>query len=177
MFHVALEQETAQTNGVVIVANNRGILPNHFSRKHEKVLWTAVTTCLPVQVRAIHCCYPKSFMDLFLPVLKQIFGRRLRLRHVVHDDGSESEVRYSLKQYGLLDDSLPRPFLGSYKLEPQEWVRERLELEESRRSGDGDGTMLQSSSSLDMQVEALVPAEEPSAPRRVSHWNLISSLT
>lgn len=178
MFHVALEQESAQTNGVVIVCNNRGILPNHFSRKHEKVLWTAVTTCLPIQIRAIHCCYPKSFMDLFLPVLKQIFGRHLRLRHVVHDDGSESEVKYSLKQYGFVDESLPHPFLGTYKLDPKAWVSERQEEEELLRKHDDEGTLLKSSSSLNLQLETLVvPPEESPPPRRISHWALISSLT
>lgn len=178
MFHVALEEESAQTNGVVIVANNRGILPNHFSRKHEKLLWTAVTSCLPIQVRAIHCCYPKSFMDLFLPVLKQIFGRHLRLRHVVHDDGSECEVRYSLKQYGFLEESLPAPFLGSYALDPKAWVAERLEAEEARICPCPKLIRLESSASLDFHLETLViPAEEPAAPRRVSHWALVSSLT
>jgi hypothetical protein len=182
MIHVALEQETAQTNGVVIVANNRGILPNHFSRKHEKLLWTAVTSCLPIQVKAIHCCYPKSFMDLFLPVLKQIFGRHLRLRHVVHDDGSESELRYSLEQYGLSEESLPHPFLGSYKLDPTTWVDERLQSEESTRrphyrSKSCDAKLMQSSSMLDQPLETLIPPEEPMAPRRVSHWALLSSLT
>lgn len=186
MFHVALEQETApQTNGIVVVCNNRGILPNHFSRKHEKVLWTAVTSCLPLQVRAIHCCYPKSFMDLFLPVLKQIFGRHLRLRHVVHDDGSEAEVMYSLKQYGLKEESLPHPFLGSYKLNPKAWVCARLKEEESRqscpcrRSSSADtGALLGSSALLVQPLETwIIPPEEPTAPRRVSHWALISSLT
>lgn len=116
-------------------------------------------------------------MDLFLPVLKQIFGRHLRLRHVVHDDGSESEVRYSLKQYGFQDESLPHPFLGSYKLDPKAWVYEREREEELMRSHEEQGTMLRSSSKLDLQLEAIVFPEETSAPRRISHWALISSLT
>jgi len=181
MIHVALEQETCQTRGIVVVANNRGILPNHFSRKHEKLLWTAITTCLPMQVKAIHCCYPKSFMDLFLPVLKQIFGRHLRLRHVVHEDGSESEVRYSLKQYGFTEESLPHPFLGTYKLDAKAWVCERQQVEESRRpihrTSHSDSLLLESSSQLDRPLETLVVPEEPMAPRRVSHWALLSSLT
>ena len=186
MFHVALEDESAQTRGIVFVANNRGILPNHFSRKHEKLLWTSVSDCLPVQVKAIHCCYPKSFMDLFLPVLKQIFGRHLRLRHVVHDDGSESEVRYSLKQYGFEESGLPHSFMGTFKLDPKAWVEMRLELEESRPricpchraiSQSSNDVALESSSPVDRRLENVIVPDKPEVPRRVSHWALISSLT
>ena len=179
MLHVALEQESAQTRGVVIVCNNRGILPNHFSRKHEKLLWTAIVSCLPIQVRAIHCCYPKSYMDLFLPVLKQIFGRPLRLRHVVHADGSEIEAKYSLKQYGFEEESLPSPLLGTYKLDPNAWVMERSKLEDERRRGKGDVNINEEPNPnfRDTPLETCVVPEECTAPRRVSHWSLLSSLT
>ena len=131
MFHVALEEETSQTRGIVLITNNRGILPNHFSRKHEKLLWTAISECLPVQIRAVHCCYPRSFMDMFLPLLKNILGRHMRLRHVVHDDGSDREALYALKQYGLCEMGLPHAFLGSFELDPVRWVKERSRVEEA----------------------------------------------
>jgi hypothetical protein len=180
MIHVALEQESAQTRGVVIVCNNRGILPNHFSRKHEKLLWTGIVSCLPIQVRAIHCCYPKSYMDLFLPVLKQIFGRHLRLRHVVHEDGSEIDAKYSLKQYGFEEESLPHPFLGTYKLDSNAWVTERGKLEEERRKekrSDVNINVEPNPNFSEKPLETPTVPEEFTAPRRVSHWSLLSSLT
>jgi hypothetical protein len=128
MIHLAMERESSQTHGVVIISNGRRMLPNHCSRRHEKLLWTAIKECLPIKVKAVHLCFPKSFMELFLPVLKPILGKELRLRYNVHW-GSPGDVLVTLKDYGISEEGIPRDLGGRYMEQNEKFLEKRREIE------------------------------------------------
>mmetsp|Transcript_30271 Transcript_30271/g.69787 ORF Transcript_30271/g.69787 Transcript_30271/m.69787 type:complete len:178 (-) Transcript_30271:190-723(-) len=130
MLHVASEDKRAQTCGAVVVTNNAGTLPVDCSRKHEKHLWSFVREGLPIRIRAIHCCYATS-MEFFLPMVKQLIGRDLRQRFVVHGARNRTELLGSLQDYGLQRSGLPEVLGGRFYLDPARWVQERMVMSHS----------------------------------------------
>ena len=105
-------------------------VPQHFSRKYIKMLWTSVRDCLPVRLRAIHACHPTVVTDLMFPVIKQVMGMELRRRWYRHC-GSKSEVLRTLAEYGLEADSLPKVLGGSW-VKSSDWIDKRRKLERAR---------------------------------------------
>ena len=81
---MALENEEYCRRGLVVIVPSHNTVPQHFSRRYIKTLWTSIRDCLPVRLRAIHACHPTVVTDLMFPVIKQVMGMELRRRWYRH---------------------------------------------------------------------------------------------
>lgn len=125
-----MENEEYCRRGLVVMVPSHNTVPQHFSRKYIKMLWTSVRDCLPVRLRAIHACHPTVVTDLMFPVIKQVMGMELRRRWYRHC-GTKSEVLRTLAEYGLEADSLPKVLGGSW-VSSSDWIYDRRTLERAR---------------------------------------------
>lgn len=94
-----------------------------------------ILNSLPIVFRALHGCAGtgKGVMDLVLPVLKHIAGKRWRLRGILHT-GSDTEVLASLGDYGLGKDHVHGLFGRTHNNMERllAWLDERKLLEQQR---------------------------------------------
>ena len=129
LVHVALEEESVQLKGFVLM-NNAHLANNlkQFDRVYMRMQYNAVNTGLPMKVRAIHTCHVPSLMAFFFPVLKFIMGREGRLRHRVH---SETPIISSLETYGLYKETLPVVLGGDFRFDGPSWLEKRRKIEQT----------------------------------------------
>ena len=127
---MALENEEYCRRGLVVIVPSHNTVPQHFSRRYIKTLYTSLRDCLPVRLRAIHACHPTVVTDLMFPVIKQVMGMELRRRWYRHC-GSKGEVLRTLSEYGLEEESLPKVLGGSWA-RSSDWIEERRALERAR---------------------------------------------
>lgn len=130
IIHMALENGEYCRRGLVVIVPSHNTVPQHFSRKYIKMLWTSIRDCLPVRLRAIHACHPTVVTDLMFPVIKQVMGMELRRRWYRHC-GSKTEVLRTLSEYGLEEEGLPK-VLGGCFARSSSWIDERRTLERAR---------------------------------------------
>mmetsp|Transcript_31625 Transcript_31625/g.57261 ORF Transcript_31625/g.57261 Transcript_31625/m.57261 type:complete len:323 (+) Transcript_31625:175-1143(+) len=138
IIHLSLDQnEEYCRRGLVMLAPSQNTVPQHFSRKHIKILYTSLRDCLPVKCRAVHACHPTVVTDLMLPVIRQVMGRDLRRRWYKHC-GSKGEVLQTLSEYGLEKENLPKKLGGTWA-RSLEWIDEQKGLERARATEELEG--------------------------------------
>jgi hypothetical protein len=128
MLHVISERDEAQVNGVVGVNNMRGAdIYKHFDRILMKRL-VAMMSFLPIKLCALHD-YASShsgschvYQKVLLPVVRNLLGKRLRHRLVVHN-GSNLLLQ---DQFGIGPECLASELGGSFSLDDfHKWLEKR----------------------------------------------------
>ena len=111
LFEVVLENASLRKNGVVVICDLRGVQRKHIRRVTRYVrVWQTIDSCLPVDIRGMHCCYPTSaFYYLIFPVVKRLASKSIRLRLKLHY-GEDSSVLTNLAGFCLTRDRLPTEF-------------------------------------------------------------------
>jgi hypothetical protein len=96
---------------------------------------------MPARLRVSHACLGSSLkaIDLVAPAAKQLAGRHIRLRTVVHV-GSNSEMLSSMAPYGLEKDHQSHVIGGGFTQERfLEWLEQRQEYEQSTTTTQEEG--------------------------------------
>lgn len=111
--HAALEVESVQKAGFVLLVNMKITLPNQFNRALLRSEILHVRDVLPIKIRAVHICYTPTFVnDLIFPIVKFLLGKRLRQRLTVHLSNTLPD---EMIKYGFTAADLPVSFGGTYK--------------------------------------------------------------
>lgn len=110
LFEVVLENPNLRKNGVVVLCDLRGVERTHFMNggvtRYARI-WRTIDSCLPVDIRGMHCCYPTPvFSHLIFPAAKRLASKSIRLRWKLHN-GDENAVLTSLAGFCLTIDRLP----------------------------------------------------------------------
>ena len=115
LFEVVLENPGLRKNGVVVICDLRGVQRRHVRRVTRYVrVWQTLDSCLPLDIRGMHCCYPTSaFYYLIFPVVKRLASKSIRLRLKLHY-GDDNSVLNNLAGFCLTRDRLPTEFGVSY---------------------------------------------------------------
>ena len=115
LFEVVLENASLRKNGVVVICDLRGVQRRHVRRVTRYVrVWQTIDSCLPVDIRGMHCCYPTpAFYYLIFPVVKRLASKSIRLRLKLHY-GEDSTVLTNLAGFCLTRDCLPTEFGVSF---------------------------------------------------------------
>ena len=115
LFEVVLENPGLRKNGVVVICDLRGVQRRHIRRVTRYVrVWQTLDSCLPLDIRGMHCCYPTSaFYYLIFPVVKRLASKSIRLRLKLHY-GDDNSVLNNLAGFCLTRDRLPTEFGVSY---------------------------------------------------------------
>jgi hypothetical protein len=129
--------ERASKNGVVCLANfHQSDMSPHYDRILGKTS-LRVLEALPLQMKAVHLCLPLlsySFLKVVIPVVKQLSGKQLRLRMMLHMKSGPCFIR-EMEAYGISVKNIPFVLGGAFLnqdylvwLQEQERVRQRPQL-------------------------------------------------
>ena len=118
----------ARKNGVVIIADGRGIHPGMFD--HTYVRWAVgLLDVFPVQWKAVHCVNLNPFvLHIALPCFKFFSKKDTRNRILVH---SGKNCTQTLAQYRLPLSCLPAELNlgGSVEMNCVKWIQDRYAIE------------------------------------------------
>lgn len=135
-FETIMEDAELRKRGVVMLIDGREIHMKHYSRKEQR-LSPMMDRVLPLRIRAFHDCNPSKVLFYVLyPIVKRFIGKNTRLRIKMHF-GTEANVLAELEAYCLPKDRVPTELGGDVILDINQWVLERIALENARSSADG----------------------------------------
>ena len=126
IMHVALEDdEDTQCKGIIMLLYPHCAKLAQFDRNLAKHVIGSIRGCLPLRLSAVHFCPPPAFFQVIFPVIKLLFGERLRKRINIFF-GSQEHVLQRLEQkHGLSRQKLPTELGGSTELDHAKWVEDR----------------------------------------------------
>lgn len=125
VMHAALEEESVQKYGFIMIADPREAKMSQTDTKLDKLNIQSVKGCLPVRIGAMHLCHMPAFFALIWPVVKVFLGAKLRKRIILHN-GSVSHVLERLQKFGgLFQNQLPEQLGGSLVVDHKQWLADR----------------------------------------------------
>jgi hypothetical protein len=134
MAMTALEDESNQKNGVVVVFLNTG--KNKISFEEISYVWQEfkMRMGIPTRMASCHYCYDDHRLYPFVTLVRFLFGSSARGRFLPHF-GKPSEVNYELQTYGIPTQVLPMDDdCNAFVTNHLDWLKGRLSLESSESS-------------------------------------------
>lgn len=125
--HAALEDETAQRKGVIMVVFPKNIKLGGFNRKLLKLNADSIKGCIPVRISAIHICHPPKIFNLIFPILKAVMGAHLRKKIKLNSESEEKVLEKLNSDYCISKEKLPSEIGGGVVVDHEKWLEERLE--------------------------------------------------
>ena len=122
--HAALELESAQKHGVVMLADPSREKFSQFDLGLSKVMIPSLQGAIPLRFSAFHICHPPAFILIILPIVKLFMSERMKKRILLHT-GSIEKVLKRLSAYGLERSMIPSRLGGEVTLDHVGWVKER----------------------------------------------------
>lgn len=126
IIHAALEDETIQCKGIVMLCTPRNAEFDQFDRKLESKITHSLRETLPVIWKGLHICHAPGFYELVAPNAKYLLGRRMRARTRWHR-GSFRSVLGTLAEYGINSTAIPTDIGGDWDVDGSKWLEERQE--------------------------------------------------
>jgi len=176
---VAMQDEVI-SNGFVFMENIAGYdLYTHFDRLLMKTQMLLLRECFPAELKVFHVFAGSCgawAMDLIMPVIKQLAGKRIRLRMVCHS-GHES-VESFCKTYNFRPEHLSVIVGGGYTYAnhmswmDMEYAREQEEQSRQRERDGLDPTFPTSSASDDEEKSRSPSRRRSSKDRRLPNASL-----
>lgn len=120
----ALEDETSQQKGIVLIVNPRKAKYSQFDRRLARLSVNAMQGRLPVRLSAIHVVHSSYFFSIVYAVIKLFLRERTKKRFIFHS-GSQDQVLESLSKMGLSLDVLPVDIGGKIVINQQQWLESR----------------------------------------------------
>jgi hypothetical protein len=127
MLHAALEDDDTQRKGIIMMVYPHNAKLAQFDRNLAKQVMGGIKGCLPVRLTALHVCHPPAFFQIVFPILKLLFGTRLRERIQIHYGSQEHVLERLETKFGLSRTKLPRDLGGSVTLDHHKWLDDRTE--------------------------------------------------
>lgn len=124
--HAALEDETTQRRGAVLMLNHRDVAPSQFDPELVRLCAESLRGCIPLRIGAIHLFHLPFFVNYIAPLFKYLLGERLWSRIAIHD-GHDEEVLGRLEAHGIRREDVPGEIGGGHELNQTIWLAERTE--------------------------------------------------
>ena len=126
-FHCALQDESTQKHGVVMMVYPHHVQLHQFDRKLMKRNTECLKGAIPVRLAAFHVCHPPTFFAIVWQLLKVFLGK-LRKRVKIHS-GERDHVLAALSAFGLTKDVVPTDIGGDVVLDMESWLQQRRAME------------------------------------------------
>ena len=120
----ALESETAQRHGIIVLSNNSRATFGQSDTRLSRMVINALQGAIPVRLSAFHICHPPSYVAGTFAIAKLFMSARTRKRFLIQN-GSAEEVLRSLGEYGMSTSVIPAPLAGGVKLDHERWLHNR----------------------------------------------------
>lgn len=125
VLHAAIENESAQQHGIIVVVDPQRASLTQFDSTIGKLFMNSMSGVLPLRLSGIHICYPPYFVSMVLPVVKLFMPERMQKRIRFHS-GSHQEVIEKLStDFGLTPGMLPTEIGGTAVLDHTAWLEQR----------------------------------------------------
>ena len=132
MFETMLEDDDVRRKGCVALYNAQDVQQHQARRVLTKKLIEQINHIYPIRVRATHMCHPTKFMFyMFLPVVKMFMPKEVRVRLQLHY-GDTDKVLRELDGFCLSRDRVPDSLGGDLQCSINQWVLDRMALENQR---------------------------------------------
>jgi len=129
MAHAALEDETTQKKGTVIIIYQKNVKLDQFNPKLAKMFAESFQGCIPVRLSAIHFCHLPKIFDVIFPLIKAIISSDLRKKIHLNSGGNKMLLQLFESKFGIPKESLPVEVGGSLELNHEKWLKERIDEE------------------------------------------------
>ena len=130
-YEVIAEDLDSLRAGFISLHNSFGITKSSFN-KSAREFAARSDDFSPLVCRALHVVNPSPIVHhLILPIVKNLFGKSLRLRVATHR-GPPDKILRQLEHYRLPKECIPVELGGSLQLDMKEWVTKRMEVESER---------------------------------------------
>ena len=136
LLHVVMEDEIALRNGFIIISNAKGTSLSNFDSKSTAAICTS-HKIFPIRWCQIHCCHSNPVFPLVASIVKAVLSREQRESFVLHN-GTCEQVLESLTANGITRECVPTDLGGCVTVSPDDFVRERLTIEESLEESNGE---------------------------------------
>jgi hypothetical protein len=125
VLHAALESETAQKHGVILLGDPSGSRLSQFDRQLAKAAIPCIQGAIPLRVSAFHLCHPPTFISIILPIFKFFLSDRMKKRVQVHIGSTEIVLKNLNERYGIDESIIPEALGGTVKVDHLGWLRQR----------------------------------------------------
>ena len=120
MFHLVLEDEDTQKQGVVVINKCCDSLLQ-WNVKTSKILASHAQGALPIRLAGLHVPHPPIFIKILLKTTRLLLGKNLQNRIREHN-GSQEEVIDLMSTYGIPKSAIWDVWGGEFNLNGQEWL-------------------------------------------------------
>lgn len=124
--HAALEDDTTQRKGAVLMLNHRDVHPSQFDPELVRLCAESLRGCIPLRIGTIHLFHLPYFVNYIAPLFKYLLGERLWSRIAIHD-GEDEAVLAGLEGCGVPRENVPAEVGGGCDLNQTIWLAERTE--------------------------------------------------
>jgi CRAL/TRIO domain len=124
MLHVALERESTQRHGIIVLVDTKNFKAKHFHLETNKQMLPMLQSTLPIRLSAFFICYPTSVMKVVMPIVKQIINARMKKR-IVMTGSTPDAILSTLSKYELTSDIIPSDVGGDIVIDHAKWVQDR----------------------------------------------------
>jgi CRAL/TRIO domain len=124
VLHAALEDETTQKKGVIIVVDLRIVKLSLFDRELVRILAGSVQGCIPVRLSGLHGTSPPRIFGVIFPFIKALLGERIGKRIRIHSSHNLEHVQEGLAKYGMPLEVIPTQLGGGAKICHQSWLKQ-----------------------------------------------------
>ena len=132
MLETLLDDDDVRRKGCVALYNAQDVQQQQARRVLTKKLIQQINHVYPIRFRATHMCHPTKFMFyMFLPVVKMFMPKELRVRLQLHYGATEKVLR-ELDGFCLSRDRVPGSLGGDLHYSMNQWVLDRMALENQR---------------------------------------------
>jgi len=125
--HAALESESVQKKGIVVLVNGREFSFAHFDKNFATLFISCFKGCLPIRISAFQLCHPPKIFKVIWPFFRLLLGPVLRKR-VLITSGSDEDVVKKLGKYGMIRDQIPSKVGGNLDFDIETWAKDRCVL-------------------------------------------------
>ena len=130
-YEVIAEDLDSLRAGYITLFNSFGISKYSFNKSAREAAARS-DDFNPMLCRAMHVVNPSPIVHhLILPIVKNLFGKSLRLRVATHR-GPTDKILRQLEQYRLPKECIPIELGGSLQFDMKEWVTKRMKVESER---------------------------------------------
>ena len=132
MLETLLDDDDVRRKGCVALYNAQDVQQQQARRVLTKKFIQQINHVYPIRFRATHMCHPTKFMFyMFLPVVKMFMPKELRVRLQLHYGDTEKVLR-ELDGFCLSRDRVPGSLGGDLHYSMNQWVLDRMALENQR---------------------------------------------
>jgi len=122
--HVALESESAQKYGIVMLHDPSRAKFSQFDVRFAKQILPGMQGAVPLRLAALHNCKPPAFLPIVYSIAKVFVSDRMKKRILFHP-GNDLKIRKALARYGLDESMIPSELGGEVVVDSKKWFNER----------------------------------------------------